>query len=46
MKSWKCTVCGYIYDGEKPPEKCPICNVGPEKFMQIPYFEKKKDRKN
>lgn len=41
MKSWKCTVCGYIHDGETPPEKCPICNVGPEKFMQIANYKKK-----
>lgn len=32
---WKCTVCGYIYDGEgEPPAdfKCPICGVGMDKF--------------
>lgn len=32
---WKCTVCGYIYDGEgEPPAdfKCPVCGVGMDKF--------------
>ncbi len=31
---WKCTVCGYIYEGEALPEdfKCPVCGVGPDKF--------------
>jgi len=22
---WKCWVCGYIHEGEKAPEKCPVC---------------------
>jgi rubrerythrin len=29
-----CPVCGYIELGN-PPEKCPICNVKKEKFIQI-----------
>lgn len=32
MKKWVCIVCGYIYEGEQPPDKCPVCGVGPEKF--------------
>lgn len=35
MKKYICTVCGYIYEGEKPPEICPICNVGSEKFEEM-----------
>ncbi len=35
MKKWKCTVCGYIHEGPTPPEKCPICGVGPEKFVEL-----------
>ena len=27
-----CTVCGYTYEGDKAPEKCPMCGVGSEKF--------------
>ena len=27
-----CSVCGYIYDRDTPPEKCPICNAPAEKF--------------
>lgn len=23
---WKCSKCGYIYEGTEPPEKCPSCN--------------------
>ncbi|WP_418885942.1 rubredoxin-like domain-containing protein, partial [Enterocloster lavalensis] len=25
MKKWVCTVCGYVYEGEQAPEKCPQC---------------------
>ena len=32
MKKYVCVVCGYVYEGDTPPEKCPICGVGSEKF--------------
>lgn len=35
MKKFVCTVCGYIYEGETPPEKCPICDVGSDKFKEM-----------
>jgi len=22
---WKCSICGYIYDGNEPPNRCPYC---------------------
>ncbi|MGD9310080.1 MAG: ferritin family protein [Desulfosarcina sp.] len=22
---WKCSVCGYVYDGTEPPPRCPYC---------------------
>lgn len=34
MKQWKCTVCGYLHEGEEPPEKCPVCGAGKEKFVE------------
>ena len=30
MKKWVCQVCGYIYEGENPPEECPVCHVRAE----------------
>ena len=33
MKKWVCTVCGYVYEGENAPEKCPQCGVPASKFM-------------
>nr|WP_027717143.1 rubredoxin [Desulfovirgula thermocuniculi] len=32
---WRCGVCGYIHDGEQPPEKCPKCGAPREKFVQL-----------
>ena len=32
MKKWVCTVCGYVYEGENPPEFCPVCKVPASKF--------------
>ncbi len=27
MTKWQCVECGYFFDGVKPPDKCPGCNV-------------------
>ena len=32
MKKFVCTVCGYVYEGEAAPEKCPVCGVGADKL--------------
>ncbi len=32
MKKYVCTICGYIHEGDQPPEKCPICNAPASKF--------------
>ena len=32
MKKYVCNVCGYVYEGEFAPEKCPVCQAGTEKF--------------
>ena len=32
MAKWVCPVCGYVHEGDTPPEKCPICNVPGSKF--------------
>ena len=41
MAKWVCTVCGYVHEGEQPPEKCPICRQPAEKFKKVE--EKKKN---
>ncbi len=34
MKKFKCTVCGYVHEGESAPEKCPVCGVPASKFVE------------
>ena len=33
MKKFVCSICGYVYEGENPPEKCPQCGSPAEKFF-------------
>ena len=35
MKKWVCPVCGYIWEGEQPPERCPQCKVPGSKFTEM-----------
>ncbi len=32
MAKWVCSVCGYVHEGDEPPEECPVCHVPAEKF--------------
>ena len=43
--SWICLNCGYIYEGEKAPEKCPVCQHDKGYFIRFelsPYEDGKK----
>ena len=33
MKKFVCSVCGYVHEGDAPPEKCPVCQVPASKFI-------------
>jgi len=33
MKQWKCTICGYIHEGNRPPQTCPVCGAGTWQFI-------------
>ena len=35
MKKFICVVCGYIHEGDTPPEICPVCKVGADKFKEM-----------
>ena len=35
MKKWRCTVCGYVHDGEVPPDKCPVCGADSDLFEEV-----------
>ena len=31
---WVCQVCGYVHEGDQPPEKCPVCKAPASKFTK------------
>ena len=32
---WQCLVCGYVFEGTTPPEKCPACDHPREHYMAL-----------
>ena len=34
MKKFVCSVCGYVHEGDSAPEKCPVCKVPADKFVE------------
>ncbi len=42
IKTWRCTVSGYLHTGLKPPEKCPICEATAEQFEVVDEKESEK----
>ena len=34
MKKFVCSVCGYVHEGDTPPEKCPQCGAPASKFVE------------
>ena len=49
-KLWRCSVCGYIHQGDEAPDKCPKCRAPKEKFIELSTEEAdkiyKSDRTN
>ena len=35
VSKWVCKVCGYIYEGEQPPEECPVCHAPASMFEKV-----------
>ncbi len=35
MKMWRCEVCGYLHEGEEPPDFCPKCGAPKDKFVLL-----------
>ena len=35
MKKFICTVCGYVHEGDAPPEFCPVCKASSSKFEEM-----------
>ena len=42
MSKWKCKICGYVHEGDKLPEACPVCKQPSSSFEMI---EEKKTNK-
>ncbi|MDD4816425.1 MAG: ferritin family protein [Victivallaceae bacterium] len=40
MKKYVCQVCGYVYEGNEPPEFCPQCKAPRSKFVEQGSSEK------
>ncbi len=34
MAKWICSVCGYVHEGDTPPESCPTCKAPASKFTK------------
>lgn len=32
---WRCSACGYVWDGEEPPDECPKCGAPKSRFSEI-----------
>lgn len=32
--AWRCTVCGFVFSGEKPPKGCPVCHSPSPEFIR------------
>ncbi len=35
MRKFRCTVCGYVHEGENPPACCPTCRMPALKFVEV-----------
>ena len=35
MSKWVCSVCGYVHEGDTPPEKCPLCKQPASVFKKV-----------
>ena len=48
IREWRCIICGEIVRGIEPPEVCPVCGVGADKFVEVTSsldFESDKEEK-
>ncbi len=34
-KRWQCKVCGYIHEGDEPPDTCPVCGADRSQFVLL-----------
>ncbi len=34
-KLWKCSMCGFVHEGEEAPDFCPKCGATKDKFIEL-----------
>jgi len=44
-KKWKCTICGYVHEGEHPPEECPVCGAPKSQFVLLEPLQQELEKK-
>tara|TARA_B100000315_G_scaffold150307_1_gene138996 strand:+ start:3727 stop:5142 length:1416 start_codon:yes stop_codon:yes gene_type:complete len=35
MKKYICTICGYVHEGDGPPDVCPVCKASSDNFKEV-----------
>lgn len=35
LKKWRCPTCGYVYSGDTPPERCPVCDMPGSNYVAL-----------
>ena len=43
-RTWRCTVCGYLHEGEVPPQACPLCHAAADQFALVDDAQKQGTR--
>lgn len=41
-KLWKCSVCGYVHEGDEAPAFCPKCGAPKDKFVELSQEDSEK----
>ncbi|MDR0685910.1 MAG: NADH:ubiquinone reductase (Na(+)-transporting) subunit C [Dysgonamonadaceae bacterium] len=42
MKKYRCKICGYIHEGDTPPDICPVCKAPASEFEEIKTENRKR----
>ncbi len=35
VKKWRCLECGYLHEGDYPPDVCPVCYANSSGFIEV-----------
>ncbi|MDR0879594.1 MAG: FAD-dependent oxidoreductase [Clostridioides sp.] len=34
-RKWKCIICNEVFEGDEPPQICPVCGASEDKFIEV-----------